>query len=124
MNAVNKHKTTIALLVLASFVLSACTTTRYLAPVESAGIMRRGAIHVVLTDGSELRLKSCRLEADKLIGFHAGGAREEIELSRIRAVYVRKLKPAVPIIAALSAGAALVTIWLETSAADAPSRSP
>ena len=110
----------LALLIFAS----ACASTHYLAPMEGPEIVAPRKLHIVLSDGHELELHHCFLETDRLVGFRKGGGREEIAFDSITALYVRNLNPAVYPVAALTAGAVVVGIWLARSAADAPSSNP
>jgi hypothetical protein len=104
--------------------LSACMSTHYLAPPERGEFFTRGAVYIVLDDGSEVRLKNCVLEGDLLVGLSRDNLRVEVELSRIRAAYYEKLKPTMPYLAAFTAGTVGISIWLIVAAFTAPSETP
>lgn len=101
--------------------LSACVSTNYLAPTESSRLLTIRTIYIVLTDGTEIRLKNCVFDGDLLVGFTQKDQRVEVELSEIRRVYYKKLKPGMPWLAAFSVGAAGISIWLFVGALTAPS---
>lgn len=103
---------------------SACMSTNYLAPVESSRLLTLSTIYIVLTDGTEIRLKNCVFEGDRLVGFTKKDQRVEIELSEIRRVYYKEIKPGMPYLAAFSVGAAGISIWLFVGALTAPSEAP
>jgi hypothetical protein len=104
--------------------LSGCMSTHYLAPPEECEFLTRGAVYFVLDDGSEVRLKNCVLEGDLLVGLSRDNQRVEVELSRIRVAYYKKIKPTMPFLAAFSAGTVGVSVWLIVAAFTAPSESP
>jgi hypothetical protein len=113
-----------ALLLVSVFSLSACMSTNYLAPAESSQLLRLGTIYIVLTDGTEVRLKNCVVEGDLLVGFTKKNQRVEVELSMIRRVYYKKIKPAMPYFAVFSAGTVGISIWLLVGVLTAPSEAP
>jgi hypothetical protein len=117
-------KTIIAVLLVSVVSLSACMSTNYLAPVESNQLLRLGTIYIVLTDGTEVRLKNCVVEGDLLVGFTKKNQRVEVELSKIRRVYYKKIKPAMPYLAVFSAGTVGISIWFVVAAFTAPSEAP
>ena len=114
----------IGVLLVSVLSLSGCMSTHYLAPPEKSEFLTLRTIHIVLDDGSEVRLKSCALEGDLLIGFTREDQRVEIELSRIRLTYYKKIKPVMPYLAVFSAGTVGVSIWLIVAAFTAPSETP
>jgi hypothetical protein len=99
-------------------------TTHYLAPPERDRFLSLREVYIVVDDGSELRLTNCIFEQDLLIGYTEKGFRVEVELSRIRATYYKKLKPEMPFLAAFSAGAAGIAVWLIVAGAAAPRTNP
>jgi hypothetical protein len=111
-------------LLIVVFSLSACVSTHYLAPVEESKFLTLREIHIVLDDGSEVRLKNCVLEGDLLIGLTRDNRRVEVELSRIRVAYYTKIKPTMPFLAVFSAGTVGISIWLLVAAFTAPSETP
>jgi hypothetical protein len=117
-------KPVIGALLVAVLSLSACMSTNYLAPAESGKLLTIRTIYVVLDNGSEIRLKNCVFEGDLLAGFTKEDQRVEIELSKIRRVYYKKIKPGMTSLAVFSAGAAGVSIWLLVGALTAPTESP
>lgn len=118
------NKRVIGLLLITTMAFTACTSTHYLAPAEKREFLARRAICLILDDGTELWLSRCVLQEDLLIGFSRNNQRVEVEISRIRAAYFKKLKPGVPWLGAFSAGAAAIAIWLVVGAATAPSEAP
>lgn len=104
--------------------LSACMSTHYLAPPEKTDFLTKRSIYVVLDDGSELKLDRCVLQDDFLIGYTRSNQRVEIEFSRIRAAYYKKLKPGMPYLFGFTAGAAAVAVWLIVGALTAPNQAP
>ena len=104
--------------------LSACMSTHYLAPPEEREFLTLGTVYIVLDDGSEVRLKNCVLEGDLLVGLTRDNQRVEVELSRIRAAYYKKIKPTMPYLAAFSAGTVGISIWLIVAMFTAPSGTP
>ena len=104
--------------------LSACMSTNYLAPVENSELLTIRTIYIVLTDGTEIRLKNCVCDGDLLVGFTQKDQRVEIELSEIRRVYYKEIKPGMPYLAAFSVGAVGISIWLFVGALTAPSEAP
>jgi hypothetical protein len=114
----NKFAKVLVLLMILA--ISACTSTRYLAPAEGVRIMEERVIYILLEDNTELKLTNCVLTDDRLVGFQKNGERVEVETFRIRAVYIKKLKPAVPILGALTACTIGVAIWLMSAADAAP----
>lgn len=111
------------LLVLVLF-LSGCMSTHYLAPPEKGEFLTLRWINIVLDDGSEVRLKSCALEGDLLVGFTRDDQRVEVELSRIRVACYKKIKPTMPYLVAFSAGTVGISIWLIVAAFTAPAETP
>ena len=111
-------------LLVAVLSLSACMSTNYLAPVESSQLLRLGTIYLVLTDGTEVRLKNCVLDGDLLVGFTKKDQRVEVELSEIRTAYYKKIKPVMPYLAVFSVGTAGISIWYVVAAFTAPSEAP
>ena len=111
----------IGALLISGFSLSSCMSTNYLAPVENSQLLTLGTIYIVLTDGTEIRLKNCVFEGDLLAGFTKKDQRVEIELSKIRRVYYKEIKPGMPYLAAFSAGTLGISIWLLVGALTAPS---
>ena len=101
-----------ALVFLMILAISSCTSTRYLAPTEGEKIMEERTIYILLEDNTELKLNNCALMDDKLVGFQKDKEQVEVETLRIRAVYTKKLKPAFPILGAITAGTIYVAIWL------------
>ena len=114
----------IGVLLVSVLSLSSCMSTNYLAPVESGRLLSIGTIYIVLTDGTEIRLKNCVLDGDQLIGFTQKDQRVEIELSEIRRVYYKEIKPGMPWLAAFSVGAAGISIWLFVGVLTSPSEAP
>ena len=114
----------IGVLLVSVFSLSSCVSTNYLAPVESSWLLTMKTIYIVLTDGTEIRLKNCVFEGDLLVGFTKKDHRVEIQLSEIRRVYYKEIKPGMPYLAAFSVGAAGISIWLFVGALTAPSEAP
>ena len=104
--------------------LSACMSTHYLAAPEKTDFLTKRSIYVVLDDGTELKLNRCVLQEDLLIRYTRSNQRVEIELSRIRAAYYKKLKPGMPYLFGFTAGAAAVAVWLIAGALTAPSEAP
>jgi hypothetical protein len=104
--------------------LSSCMSTHYLAPKESSEFLKQRTIYIVLDDGTELQLKRCVLQEDLLIGFTPGNMPIEVELSRIRVAYYKKLKNDMVFLGAFSAGAGAVALWLILGAFTAPSEPP
>jgi len=117
-------KPVVGVALIAVLSLSSCMSTHYLAPAEKSEFLTLRAINLVLDDGSEIRLKSCALEGDVLVGFTRDNQRVEVELSRIRAAYYKKIKPTMPFLAAFSAGTVGISVWLIVAAFTAPSESP
>jgi hypothetical protein len=117
-------KPIIGVLLIAVLSLSACMSTHYLAPPEKSEFLTLGKVYIVLDDGSEVRLNRCVLEEDLLVGFTRDNQRVEVELSRIRAAYYKKIKPTMPYLAAFSAGTVGISIWLIVATFTAPSQSP
>jgi hypothetical protein len=113
-------KRIIGLVLVSVLLLSACMSTHYLTPQEESVYLTRRTIYVVLDDGTEVKLKRCVLQEDLLIGFARTNERVEVERSRIRATYYKKVKPVMPYLAVCSAGAAGIAIWLIVSAFTAP----
>jgi hypothetical protein len=117
-------KPVVGVLLIMVLSLSACMTTNYLAPTESSQLLTIRTIYIVLYDGSEVRLKNCGLDGDTLVGFTKKDQRVEIELSKIRRVYYKEIKPGMPYLAAFSAGTVGISIWLFIGALTAPSEAP
>lgn len=117
-------KPIIGVLLIAVLSLSSCMSTNYLAPAESSELLTIKTIYIVLDNGSEIRLKNCVFEGDLLVGLTKKDQRVEIELSKIRRVYYKKIKPGMPYLAVFSAGAAGISIWLLVGALTAPSEAP
>ena len=117
-------KPIIGVLLVPVLFLSACMSTHYLAPPEGSQLLTIRTIYIVLDNGSEIRLKNCVLEGDVLVGFTKKDQRVEVELSRIRRVYYKKIKPGMPYLAAFSAGTVGISIWLLVGALTAPSEAP
>lgn len=105
-------KPIIGVLLVAVIFLSGCMSTNYLAPAESSQLLTIRTIYIVLDNGSEIRLKNCVFEGDLLVGFTKNNQRVEVELSRIRRVYYKKIKPGMPSLAVFSAGTVGILIWL------------
>lgn len=114
----------IGVLLVSVLFLSSCMSTNYLAPVESSRLLTKKTIYIVLTDGTEIRLKNCVFDGDLLVGFTKKDQRVEIELSKIRRVCYKEFKPGMPYLAAFSVGAAGISIWLFVGALAAPSEAP
>ena len=102
----------IGILLVPVLCLSACMSTNYLAPVESSRLLTIKTIYIVLDNGSEIRLKNCVFEGDLLVGFTKKDQRVEIELSKIRRVYYKEVKPGMPYLAAFSVGTVGISVWL------------
>lgn len=117
-------KPIIGVLLIALLSLSACMSTHYLAPPESSEFLTARTIYIVLDDGTQLKLSRCVLEEDLLVGYTRDNLRVEIELSRIRAAYYKKIKPAMPYLTVFSAGTVGISIWLIVAAFTAPSGQP
>ena len=118
------NKRAMGLLLIVTLSFTACTSTHYLAPAEKREFLNQRTIYLILDDGTELRLSRCVLQEDLLIGLTRNNLPVEVEMSRIRAAYFKKLKPGVPWLGAFSAGAAAITIWLLVGTATAPSEEP
>ena len=117
-------KPAVGALLIGALALSGCMSIHYLAPPEKSDFLTLGTIYVVLDDGMELRLNRCVLDEDLLVGYTRDDLRVEIELSRIRAAYYKKIKPAMPYFAAFSAGTVGISIWLIAAHFAAPSGVP
>jgi len=117
-------KPVVGVLLIALLSLSGCMSTHYLAPPESSEFLTARTICIVLDDGTQLRLSRCVLEEDLLVGYTRDDLRVEIELSRIRAAFYKEIKPAMPYLAAFSAGTVGISIWLVAAMFTAPSKSP
>jgi hypothetical protein len=104
--------------------LSSCMSTNYLAPAESGELLTIRTVYIVLDNGSEIRLKNCVFQGDLLSGFTKKDQQVEIELSRIRRVYYKKIKPGMSTLAVFSVGAAGISIWLLVGALTSPSQTP
>jgi hypothetical protein len=114
----------IGALLVAVLSLSSCMSMNYLAPAESGELLTIRTIYIVLDNGSEIRLKNCVFEGDLLVGFTKKDQRVEIELSKIRRVYYKKIKPGMPTLTVFSVGAAGISIWLVVGVLTAPSEAP
>ncbi|UCF97835.1 MAG: hypothetical protein JSV89_22135 [Spirochaetaceae bacterium] len=119
--SVGLSKRIIGLVMLTILSLSSCMSTHYLAPTESSEFLKQRMIYIVLDNGTELQLKRCVLQEDLLIGFTPGNMPIEVELSRIRVAYYKKLKNDMVLLGAFSAGAGAVALWLILGAFTAPS---
>jgi hypothetical protein len=117
-------KSIIGVLLVSVIFLSGCMSTNYLAPVESSQLLTIGTIYIVLDNGSEIRLKNCVFDGDLLVGFTKNNQRVEVELSQIRRVYYKKIKPVMPYLAVFSAGTVGISIWLFVGALTAPGEAP
>ena len=108
------------IIVALSIIMTACTSTRYLAPVEVSTFNTGKWLFIAMDDDTELKLKNCVLEGDTLTGLDKNGRETEVEIALIRTAYVKKLRADIPALAGLTALTVWVTILLINAGSAAP----